>query len=302
MAFGFDDAAGIIGMGAGIYNMFRNKDADDRRQIEQQQKLTNMQADANEAAADRNQQRALEMWNATNFGAQKEHMIKAGLNPAMMYGMKGGGGVTTGSPNESGVGQGQAANAAATESNKIAMGMQLAQMGLMTAQAEKTKAETKKIEGVDTELGKTQMEKVSAETKMANIQAEIAGMTQSDAIKTISETATKAVAEAAQAVQKQIITEETMEAQIETIKTQAIGAMIENEAKRAGINLTEARIKEIATNIEQRWRGQEIDVENNKRMTEAMLWGAGIHAAGSLVNGIVNVAGKGVPNVVKHIK
>ena len=40
----------------------------------------------------------MDMWNATNYPAQVEQLNKAGLNPALEYGMKGGGGVTTGSP------------------------------------------------------------------------------------------------------------------------------------------------------------------------------------------------------------
>lgn len=235
MAFGIGDGIGIVGTGLGIYNAFRNKDSDDRRHIRQQQKLTDMQAEANENAAERSQERAMEMWNATNYGAQKEHMIKAGLNPALMYGMSGGGGATTsGGGQEAGVGMGQAANAAATESNKIAMGMQLAQMGLMTAQAEKTKAETKNIEagtektGVDTATGKLDLD---TKTK-----------TQEATIQTITETAAKTLAQAVQEQQKQVITEETMKDQIRTIQENAINAILKNagdsiENRRKAANL-----------------------------------------------------------------
>lgn len=297
----------ILGIGTGLAGIASQafgigEKRQDERQIKQQQKLTDMQAKANEEAANRNQERMFEMWNKTNYGAQKKHLEDAGLNAALMYGMSGGGGATAAGAQEAGSTGGQASSGAANQQAQAAMGMQIAQIGLMTAQAEKTKAETEKIKGVDTELGKTTMEKISAESKLANIQAEVAGMSQTDAVRTIQFTAEKALAEAVQAQQKQVINEETMNDQIAKIKTDAIGAMIENEAKRANINLTESRIKEIATNIEQRWKAQDIDVENNKRMTEAMLWGAGIHAAGGIVNGIVNIAGKGAPSVVKHIK
>ena len=42
---------------------------------------------------------ALDMWNKTNYGAQMKHLQAAGLNPGLIYGMKGGGGVTTGPSN-----------------------------------------------------------------------------------------------------------------------------------------------------------------------------------------------------------
>jgi len=49
-----------------------------------------------------------EMWLKTNYGAQVDQLKQAGLNPGLMYGMSGGGGVTTGSQTGQGVSQGQA--------------------------------------------------------------------------------------------------------------------------------------------------------------------------------------------------
>lgn len=49
-----------------------------------------------------------EMWLKTNYPAQVEQLKAAGLNPGLMYGMSGGGGVTTGSQTAQGVSQGQA--------------------------------------------------------------------------------------------------------------------------------------------------------------------------------------------------
>lgn len=43
-----------------------------------------------------NQDLAKEMWDYTNFENQKEHMKKAGLNPALMYAKGGPGGTTAG--------------------------------------------------------------------------------------------------------------------------------------------------------------------------------------------------------------
>ena len=79
-----------------------------------------------------------EMWDTTNYEAQKEHLKKAGLNPGLLYGMSGGGGVTTGSG--SGTVTGSAADAASTQNAQTAevgMGMQLAsQLALQKAQKE----------------------------------------------------------------------------------------------------------------------------------------------------------------------
>lgn len=45
---------------------------------------------------------ALDMWNKTNYEAQRRHMEKAGLNVGLMYGKGGGGGATTGAGMPSG--------------------------------------------------------------------------------------------------------------------------------------------------------------------------------------------------------
>lgn len=223
MAFNIGAAIGpAVGAGMGIYNLF-NRDAEDRRQIKQQQKLTDMQAEANRKAAEQTQALQLDMWKKTNYGAQKEEMVKAGINPATMLGMGGGGGTTAGSASVSGVSSGQASGSAATEANKMAMGMQLAQIGLMTAQAKKTQAETKNLEagtektGVDTATGKLELD-----TKTR---------TQEATIKTIEEGAAKALAEAVQAQQKQVINEETMKDQIRSIQEEAIARILKNEGE-----------------------------------------------------------------------
>ena len=98
----------------------------------------------NQARALRGQKKALkqqndaayEMWEKTNYSAQKEQMKKAGLNPALMYGMSGGGGVTTGPSSATADGQPGGTN--------IGMGIQaMAQLELLKAQKENIEADTK---------------------------------------------------------------------------------------------------------------------------------------------------------------
>jgi hypothetical protein len=79
----------------------------------------------------------MDMWNRTNYGAQVEHMKAAGLNPALMYGMSGGGGTTAGSQ-----GGGSASGGQAQAWNP----MDLSNMALMNAQKEKIEAETRNID------------------------------------------------------------------------------------------------------------------------------------------------------------
>jgi hypothetical protein len=67
----------------------------DRRQEKANNRNTRRQVEAQKELTDYNQQKALAMWKDTNYAAQKEQMKLAGLNPAMMYGMGGGGGQST---------------------------------------------------------------------------------------------------------------------------------------------------------------------------------------------------------------
>lgn len=103
-------------------------------------------------------EKQMDIWNRTNYGAQVDHMKRAGLNPALMYGMGGGAGGTTGS-----VGTGQA-----SQQEVMDIGGAVAQNRLVQAQVENLEADAKKkeaeadnIEGVD-RTGKDQANRSAA--------------------------------------------------------------------------------------------------------------------------------------------
>ena len=135
LAFGAADSA--IGMGMGLLL----GDINDKRQLKQNERLGEQNWKFQKRAAEFNMQQQLEMWKATNYSAQMEEMRKAGLNPALAYGMKGGGGVTTGSSNASAPQSG-----VAPVGGGEAMGMmqQRIQMRLLQAQEENIRADTEK--------------------------------------------------------------------------------------------------------------------------------------------------------------
>lgn len=76
-----------------------------------------------------------EMWLKTNYPEQVKQMKAAGLNPALMYGMKGGGGATTGSQGGGSAAGGNAGLGMAASSKGADM-----QAGLIAAQTEMMKA------------------------------------------------------------------------------------------------------------------------------------------------------------------
>lgn len=129
-------AAGLIGQG-----IAKGKDA---RQIVQQGKLNEQQIEANTKMLAIQNNAAYEMWEKTGYGGQKEQMMKAGINPALMYGMGGGGGQSMGTQAAS-VGATKAQGRTGNESEQaVAMGMQLiAQTELLKAQKDNVEADTR---------------------------------------------------------------------------------------------------------------------------------------------------------------
>jgi hypothetical protein len=130
----------------------------DKRQLEQQEKLSEQQARIQNQAQ-------MKMWEDTNYSAQVEQLNKAGLNPGLLYGKGGGGGTTVGG----GISGGQAANAAATQTANtqsrgmaIQQGMMMAQLEVMKSQANKNDAEAEAIRGYKaTESGASAAESAS---------------------------------------------------------------------------------------------------------------------------------------------
>lgn len=280
MAIGISEAAGAAGglLGAGLGMIAGNKAASDQHK-------------RNKELAEISKQNQLEIWNKTNAQAQVAHYKAAGLNPALMYGTSGQGG-QLGSGGTGSAGQAQVPTFDIM--NGIAQAkMMEAQKQNIEANTEKTRVEAEKIKGVDTDVA-------SATLDMQRIQNEIAGKTKEEATNYIKDQAAEMLARAVTAQNNQTITEETRDDQVRKIKAEAIGALIENEIRGTQVNLNKERIKEIANQIQQRWedlrlQGESIEtsIKNTEKMAEAMLWGAGIHAAGSLTNTIIGVASKG---------
>lgn len=145
---------GMIGASVGnkILGNFTDKifgaSESEKRQFANEKEMMGLQAKYNEELAGNNQQRAKELWNYTNYENQKEHLINAGLNPALLYGQSGGGGASTS-------GAGQASGVGNPGSQAVMMGIQAknieAQTNLANAQAKKAEAEAAKTSGTDTE-------------------------------------------------------------------------------------------------------------------------------------------------------
>lgn len=147
---------GAIGIGA--------KGIEQNMDFKQQQKLMELQASKNKELADFNFQKQMEMWEKTNYSAQKEQLKKAGLNPGLMYGMSGGGGATTNAAQAQGVSGG--ANSGSGNIMAMALGTQK-----MYQEAKLLEAQVKNIEA-DTKNKESQNPNIEADTDIKVLQAE----------------------------------------------------------------------------------------------------------------------------------
>lgn len=141
-----------------------------REQWKYNKNIMALQNQYNQQAAEQGQQYAKEYWDYTNAENQKQHLINAGLNPALMYGQSGAGGMgASGGSRQEGIDQAQG--------NPIGMALQTqlleqqermnnAQIKLAEAQANKTDEEAKKIAGVDTQEALKRIEEAGSRIEL----------------------------------------------------------------------------------------------------------------------------------------
>lgn len=158
----------IIGAGIGLAGSILGR----KQQNEDQREMMELQAKLNQQQAQYNQGLAKDMWDYTSFPNQVRKMEAAGLNPALLYGMGGQGGSTSGAGQASGVGLSDA-KGMQTGLAIQGMGLELAnlasQIDLNKSQAEKNKAEAEKTAGVDTDAQKATIENLIAQTSNEKI-------------------------------------------------------------------------------------------------------------------------------------
>ena len=293
-------AGGIIGLLAGK--------AQDKRQINQQKKLQALQIAGSKELADYNYSKQLEMWKATNYGAQMEELEKAGLNPGLIYGMSGGGGVTTGS----GGGSVTGATASQGGGGELGLGLQMAtqaaQLAIMEAQKKNIEADTAN-KTADTANKGTQGEilKLEEEFKALTLDASVA--------KKHYET-NQAMHEAALKWVDRYIAEngadtraynasDTAALELEEMRVRVAGLYLQNIQTKENTALTQAQqqqvLQNIRTQIKQLQQGDRaldqkdqdilIDKARNELIETGIWVGAASNIAGDLVKMLLGKKG-----------
>lgn len=149
--------SGGLGLLGGLFkrnnNGFKNQQKLMQQAWEYEKEGMGLQYNYGQQAADAEYKRNLQMWKATNYGAQTKEMEAAGLSKGLMYG--GGGGQAASTAGGDGMQpSGPKMNPVEAALQQQAMGLQLkqieAQNRLASAETAKTLAEANKIAGVDT--------------------------------------------------------------------------------------------------------------------------------------------------------
>lgn len=137
----------LIGAGMGLIAM-RQRRRENQRAYKQQQNLMGLQQSHQIALNNQGHELQKKMWEETQYPAQMKMIKKAGLNPALLYGIGGTGGATTGTQ-----GGGSAAGGSAPQQTPV--NMQETMLGLqmdnIKAHTNKLNAEAEKTKGVDTD-------------------------------------------------------------------------------------------------------------------------------------------------------
>lgn len=210
-----------------------------------------MQYQYGQAAANAAQRRNMEMWNQTNFEAQRKHMENAGLSVGLMYGGGGQGAVSQG---------GQATQPSGPTSNPVAMALQYQQIEQQNAaiksqtmlnQAEATKAlaEAKKTGGVDTKKTEYEIRWQEIENRIQESREQIAASNITEA----NANAKKAMEEFKQAMLGTDYLDKTQQERIQTITDQLALIQKQGLKEEAVIDLTNAQASKVRKEIDILW-------------------------------------------------
>lgn len=256
-AIGTSAANDVVGTVLGLALEGHN----DSRQLDQQRKLQELQMQGQKGMAMFNSDLAYQNWLKTNYPAQVEQMEKAGLNPALLYGMGGSGGGTFNVP------QGSVSGAEAPKGGHEvidAMGMQMqsAQLSLLQAQKQNIEADTAKKQA---EVPKTQTETASLaqgiqnqkaaqklteiDTKIKQLQFNFENASLNDRLDIIAQEARRTTGEATRALIQANVDEATEQTKINSIRAQYVQQMLQQALTKAQTTNVQQSTTESKSNV-----------------------------------------------------
>lgn len=277
---GVGTAAGAIA--GGVLGLFSgNSGKKDKKLMKQaweyEKEGMGLQYQYNNQMAEANQQRNKDLWDYTNFEAQRKHLEQAGLSVGLMYGN--GGAMQASTSGGQGSGVQKPGNPTETAIQSKALGIQMQQMqsqtALNAASAAKQIAEAEKIKGVDTDAVKASIDNVIAQTnneeakngliyaqkRAAEIEADLNNANIEEIswnIKNIEKNLNMIDENITAAKINNEVAEATKANQIEMAQLNVLNAIKDAILKESQSKLTEEQAKAIVAQIAQGWEGLNI--------------------------------------------
>lgn len=240
LGMGGQAASSIVGTGMGLLL----QDQQDRRQLRQQRRLQGLEMEGQRQMTDYNLEKQYELWQRTSYPSQVEQLKKAGLNPAMIYGMGGAGGSTAD------IKTGNVTGAhAPMGGGEIGMGIQLGMDArLKQAQIDNINADTKLKEvnvpktEAETDSIRVNIDKAKAETKntetltalnqvnkeLAELQVQLQGKTIDEQERILEETVKRLQTQNQILLNDKEISDKTKDNLIKTVHYKMLEASLQN--------------------------------------------------------------------------
>ncbi len=267
---GTDKLMGIGTIAGAASNLVGGLLANTRRQQQygDQVKLMGIQQ-GNQMALNRQMQEIqMENWEKTNYDAQRKQMEKAGLNPALMYGGQGGGGMIA----QSGTGGSAASGNAPTPENGLGMmgiGLQqsaitMQQLDNMKADAELKRAQANEIntklpEGLKGQGLANEGLKLDNESK--GYENQIKSRTIEDVVGTIGANMNKALGEAKTALAEGNLNNETYNDLVKERKARAVNEAFKLTLMKSDANLNNEKARAVSQELAQEWERLSIELD-----------------------------------------
>ena len=224
------------------------------QQFKRQKELMGLQMQNQQTLNQQGMEMQKEMWNYTNFENQIKQMKAAGLNPALMYG-KGGQGGVTGSQGGGSASGGSAVQAPMMDLSALNFAKTNAEIDLIKAQAENLRGKTP--------VPAAQEKNIIADTNLKELEGKMLNENMNTFLKTAEATLNKLVTDTkAQIANIANTTADTQKKEQEVTnlkkdleaKEQQIALMVvEKTLKEKEINLTEEQTRAIPVQLKQAW-------------------------------------------------
>lgn len=283
---------GLIGQGMGMLDEAIHGNRRRRKQIEQQQKLTDMGTEQSKELMKLGKKQQMSIWDETNYSAQMEQMAKAGLNPAMIYGQGGGAGAL-GTIGGAGGPAGQASGEAESKQADIASQAMGLQMAKLNAEIRNIEAKTDNLE-VDSEKKGAEKEGIETNTILTQMNIDIGQEKRTLNLEKLKTESEIAVQELIQEMNKADVSTATKETEIQKYKDEASEVITNIILKEAQTKMSNAQRKKLADDIKVAYKNAESGRIQADKMTIGQVLGTFVGNS-NIGNDIIEVIEKILP-------